>query len=180
MSKIKYKVLAVIFMLVLAVALAACSSDDDTLAGTYVVEGEEGSGVTITFTGDNFRFVIPYSEIEMDFDLPGNFVLSGTFSIDNRNNAVNLYPDVNALRTSVSEMIDMLLEYLFDDPELEELMQDPEFAAFMEEYMGEMMDEMFDEMFEHMLEEFTDMGLRFDRNFDRLYDDIDDIVFVRQ
>lgn len=174
----KNKVLAIVFMLVFAFALAACNSSDD-LEGTYIVEGGSMPGVSITFTGDNFRFVLPYSEIDADFDLPGEFVFAGTFSIDNRNSLINFTIDENALRGSVETMIDEIMDYMFtSDPEIAEMMQDPEFAALMMEYIDAEMDAMFDEMMDEMMAEMDNLTLRFERNFDRLFDDEADLVFI--
>ena len=178
----KTKLLAVLLMLVFALALGSCgSSDDSELSGTYVVEGDERSGVSITFTDDRFEFVMPYSEVEMEYNLPGNFYFSGTFSIDDRANVINLNVDENALRVSVQDMVDVLMDYMLtEDPEMAELMEDPEMAAIIMELMDDLMDEMFEDLLQGMIDDFGDLGFRFDGNFDRLYDDIDDIVFVRQ
>jgi len=181
MKNWKTKVLALALMLVFALALAACGSNDEDLAGTYVVEGNQMPGVTMTFTNDNFRFVLPYAALELEFDLPGTFVLSGTFDIDNRNNLIVFDVDENALRGQVEDMVDAIMDYLFfADPEFAEMMEDPEFAEMMNEFLDEAMDEMFEEVFAEMMDDLGDLTLRFERNFDRLYDDEADMVFVKE
>ncbi|MCL2405836.1 MAG: hypothetical protein FWC92_09880 [Defluviitaleaceae bacterium] len=179
MTSLKKYLTAIIFMLVVALALTACGGGD-TLEGTYVVEGDEDSGVSITFTGDTFSFILPYSEVELEYNLPGNFVLSGTFTVDNSNNIVLLNIDDDALRTSVTDMVDVLFEYILSGPEFAEFLDDPEFEEFVTLYIEAMLDDMHDELFHAMHSEFTDIGFRFSNNFDRLYDDTDNTVFVRQ
>jgi len=183
MNNWKKKVLVLVFMLAFALALTACGSGDDVLEGTYVVEGDETSGLTMTFTGDRFTFVLPYSEIEMDFNLPGSFTFSGTFTVDNSSRLINFNIDEAALRDAVEDMVDLLIDYLFmGDPELVEAMEDPEFAEMMMGMLDEMMDGMYDELLDGMMDEIGELTLRFDRRsgFDRLYDDEADMVFVRR
>ena len=175
----KNSVLAVAFMLVAALALAACGSND-TLEGTYVVEGQEASGLTITFTGSNFRYVMPYSEVDTGLDLPGYVALYGTFTVDNRSSLILLAVDEDALRVSIAGMVDVMIEYMLAEPEFAELMANPEFAALLQEYIDATIDELNEELFQEMLDELAESSLRFNRNFDRLYDDLDGTVFVRQ
>jgi len=177
MSNWKRNILAAVLMLMLALALAACGGNGAP-EGTYVVEGEEDSGVTVTFTGNNFRIEVPYAEIDLGYELPGYFAISGTFTVDNDISAVVLHVDENALRTTVSDMIDELLESVLY--ELGDLMDDPELGDILRASIDEMKDEMFDNLFYELLDEFTDFGFRFDGDFDRLYDDVDNVVFVRQ
>jgi len=182
MSNWRNKVLALVFMLVLAVALTACGGSDN-LEGTFVVEGDEYSGITLVFANDDWTLSVPYAEMGLDYDLEGSFVFGGTFSIDNRNNLINFYVDEQTLRLASIEMTEMYMNQMFIELGIMEMLEDPEFADYFQVLQDEMdmlMDMMLDEVFEEMLEDFDDMSLRFERNFDRLYDDVDESVFVRQ
>jgi len=182
MNNWKNKVLALAFMLVFILALAACGGGGiEDLQGTYVVEGDEASGIVLNFTDDRFRIEMPYSEIEPTITVQGNFVFSGTFSVDNRNRLVLFNIDEDALRDTVVDMVDAFLDYMFmSDPEMVELMQDPDFAEMMNEIIAAEMDGMVDELFDELVDDIDTLTLRFERNLDRLYDDDADMVFVRR
>jgi len=176
-----YKVLAIVFMLVLAIALSACGGSNN-LEGTYVIEGGESSGISITFSGDNFTFVYPYAEMNLDMLSYGEFVMTGTFTVHHEN-IISLSVDETALRASSASMIQAMIDEIFVGPDFAELMEDPNFAELMNEYMSEyvrVMELVFDGMVEELLQHFDGLAFRFEGNFDRLYDDVDGIVFVRQ
>lgn len=177
MESFKKKMLAIALMLVLALVVAACggSSDDDTLEGTFVVEGDEASGEQITFSGDNFTFEAPYSAMELGFDVPGRFVLTGTFTVDDSAQTVSLRVNDDALREAVVELVDALMDYMIeDDPDLAAAMEDPDIAAMMDEVMEGMLDEVLREL----RSLFNNFDFTFDGNFNRLYHD--DAVYVRR
>lgn len=179
MNNWKNRLLVVALILALAITLTACGGND-TLEGTYVIEGDENSGISITFTEDNFSFVMPYTEIDIEHNLPGNFVLTGNFSIDDDNSVIHIYVNETALYAAVSDMIDVLMDHILDDPEFAEAMQNPAFAEIAETYIAGMKSEMHDGLFQMLLGDFTGVGFRFDGSFDRLYDDTSSAVFVRQ
>ena len=182
MNNWKNKVLALAFMLVFILALAACGGGGiEDLQGSYVVEGDEASGMTLDFTGDRFRIEMPYGEIDPTITVPGSFVFAGTFSVDNRNRLVLFHIDEDALRDTVVDMVEAFLDYMFmSDPEMVEAMQDPEFAEIMNAAIAAEMDGMVDEMFDELVDDIETLTLRFERNLDRLYDDDADMVFVRR
>ena len=197
MKKWQARVLTALAVLVMAFALAACGGDSGP-SGTYVIEGDEDSGFTVTFRDDDtFSLSVPYSMMGMDeylpgVYLPGNFNLSGTFTVNRSARLIEFDVDMNSLRTAAEDLVDILIDEVMEqmiEAEFGELMDDPEMAAFiwelMDAMMDEMMDEMLDEVIEDMVDEFDEMTLRFERsNFDRLYDDEgldgEPIVFVRR
>ena len=181
MKNWKNKVLAMVLMLVMALVLAACGSDDASPEGTYTAEG---TGITITFTDDTFRVTMPYEEM-LGYDIDGDFAFSGRFTVNNSDRLVEMSVSANNLRGPLQDMIDELLEWYFaNDPDLSVIMTDPDFADIAEEVREAMDVEMavlLESMLDELVDEFEGMSLRFERgNFDRLYDDEDDTVFIRQ
>ena len=179
MESFKKKVLVAVAMLVLALILAACGSND-TLSGTYVAEGANASGERLTFNNDSFTIEVSYAELDLGIDITGNFSFTGTFTVDDDAQTIRMRADIDVLHDAVAEMVNLLMDYMFEnDPDIVEMMEDPELAEFVIEFMDAFMDELLDEMKREMQTEFSDWFLRFEDNFDRLYYD-DGTVFVRQ
>ena len=182
MEKFKTRLLPVLLLMGMALVLIACGSSDsggaggNGLSGTYVIEGEEHLGITLTFSGNNFTFTMPYAAVDPDFDMPGNMALTGTFTVNESDQVINLRFSESSILDSVTDMIDALMEDMMQaDPDFAEAMNDPEMAALVEG----MMDAQLEMMQDYLLSNFDNVYFTFDGNFDRLYDE-DGSVFVRQ
>lgn len=140
-----------------------------TLSGTYVFE--DGTPGTWTFTGNSFVASIPYSEMDLA-ELDGDFSIRGTFAVNESAQTISLTIDEDALRT---DTLQLTRDMIAADPDLAELMDDPEF----EDLIDSIIDAVFDSIFDSFLDEFDDIELRFEDGFDRLIDE-DGYVLVRQ
>jgi len=160
-------------VLALVLVLAACGGGNGGggagLSGTFVYE--DGTPGTWTFTGDTFEASVPHSEMDIE-ELPGEFSIRGTFSVDEDAQTITLSVDEDALKTEAQQLIDALFD---QDPELTELMADPDFAEMIEAAL----EEAFDTMVATLLAEFGDIEWQFEDDFDRIIDD-EGSVLVRQ
>jgi len=180
------KILVAVLMLVLTLIVTACSNDTSlgALEGTFEVEGVEGA--TLVFRGNSVIVSISYADMGMDF-IPGSIELEGVFEVNEDEQTITISFTDDAILNfadALVEIIDVIVvETLLSDPQVAEIMQDPElseaFLAAMQPYMDELaeeLDELFDEMIEELEQGFV---LTFGDNFDRLYHE-DGAIYVRR
>jgi len=173
LKKLKYMCLGTLFF-VLAIALTACGGgNDDTLRGTYLSEDEPGF---VLYFGENtFRMTIPLQDMmEDDMELP-DLEMSGTYSIDQGSRIINLTVNEAALERDIRQIMDAAVA---QDPDVQEMLADPEMAELMEAMLGGMIDGLVGVLMDEILAEADGLSLGFERDFSRLYDV--DTVWVRQ
>ena len=166
---------AVIVILAMVFSLAACggSNDvDDVLAGTY--HSEADPGFVLNFSGDTFTMAMPFYQMGIP-ELDGDFVTTGTFTVDQSARTISFVVDEAAFENDIRQAID---ELLLQDPDVQELLNDPETADFAEIMIAGMVDGMIGAMMDEILDEVQDGVMTFENDFSRLYDD--DTVWVRQ
>ncbi|MCL2579509.1 MAG: hypothetical protein FWE32_05700 [Oscillospiraceae bacterium] len=167
-------IFALAFVLILA--LAACGGGgggaDDVLEGTYLSEDEPE--MVLQFTAAGFTMSTPLAQMDMP-ELEGDFVVNGTFTIDQSARTIEMHVDVDALENDIRDLVDNILA---QDEDLQELLADPETADFAEAMIGGVVDAMIGVMMDEILEEAEGLVLGFENDFSRLYDE--ETVWVRQ
>ena len=104
------KVLISTIFTIIMLAISACGNDT-RLQGEFISENGMSGGL-FNFTGDDFTFTIPNSEIDPTLR-EGDFVINGTFFVNNSARVIEFSVDEEAL---VSRIIDLARNVFENDP----------------------------------------------------------------
>jgi len=152
---------------------AGNNAADATLSGTFVLEDDPV--FSIIFSGNSFRMPFPYAEMGIP-ELDGNFYFSGTFEVNDRARTISLNFDEDAIIDSITDMVWVMLEM---DPEMQEILNDPEMEEFLDMILDITIDSMIPMIMDEILDELAGLELTFEDGFERLYTDEGD-AFIRQ
>lgn len=145
----------------------------DSLDGTFVMEDDPSFSIMFY---RNY-FLIPVSTEMMGLpELDGYFFFEGTFAINEAARRITFTIDEEAL---LFDMIVMVWELLEMDPDMAELLHDPEWEEFIDMLIDAMVEEYLLPVVDEVVWELSDLALYFEPGFARLYSEYGEI-FVRQ
>lgn len=160
------------FVLIAVLVLTACGGSGNTLEGSY--RSENDPGFVMTFTADAFTLEMPFADMEMP-ELDGSLIIRGGYTHNSSNRTITFDLDEAALENDIRAAIDA---YLLQDPEVQELMSDPETAEFAEAMFAGVIDGMISAMMDEVTAEIDGIVMSHERDFSKLYDE--DGAWIRQ
>jgi len=164
----KMSAIVLIFVLI----LTACGGSGNTLEGVY--RSENDPSFVMTFTADAFTLEMPFADMDMP-ELDGSLIIRGGYTHNSSNRTITFNIDETAFENDIRAAID---EYLLQDPEVQELMSDPETAAFAEAMFAGVIDDMVSVMMDEVLAEIEGIVMTHERDFSQLHDE--DGAWIRQ
>ncbi|MCL2286353.1 MAG: hypothetical protein FWC32_08315 [Firmicutes bacterium] len=150
--------------------------------GTFTLWHESFNGLTIMFhPRGTFNINLSFSDLGLDFNIPGNINIGGVYVINTAVQTVTLNVLEDDILSLVTGLTDVLLEHVLD--EIFENNSDEGDDDFLSEFFPiiiAMVEDMLDEIIAEITDRFGELTLRFDGNFDRLYGvDDEDMIFFR-